>query len=358
MVEGSAEGRSSRNHIAEAGFETIASQSRGQRQRVVFRVDECWAGEWLGPTVLEVDDRGIRRSAATPTAHLPGTVLPGLRDAHVHLGLIDPTALLAAGIGAVDDCGWDPDAARTWAADQHLPEVRFAGAFLTAPGGYPSDRDWAPTASVLEVAGTDDAGAAVQRQLDAGASFIKVTLNAAAGPVLDDAKLCAIVGEAHSRGLGVTAHVEGAGQAERAFRAGVDRFAHAPFTERLSDDLLSAMADNVSWVSTLDIHGWGEPTTAFDIASDNVRHFRDLGGRVVYGTDLGNGPLPVGINHRELSALTEAGFGGDQLVAAIAPARFGRILSHLADDRHADTAAWLAGASAITPDQLLERLAQ
>jgi len=39
---------------------------------------------------------------------------------------------------------------------------------------------------------------------------------------------------------------------------------------------------------------------------------------VLYGTDLGNGALPVGLNRRELLALHEAGVRGDALIAALA----------------------------------------
>src|SRR5690606_40217188 len=130
------------------------------------------------------------------------TVLPGFRAVHVHLGLIDPSELLAGGIATVIDCGWIPEVARTWLDDPRLPEVRIVGAFLTCPGGYPSDRAWAPEGSVREVTVTD-AAIAVDEQLAHGAEFIKVALNSAAGPVLDDATLRAIVTRAHARGARV-----------------------------------------------------------------------------------------------------------------------------------------------------------
>ena len=199
-----------------------------------------------------------------------------------------------------------------------FPPIRFAGAFLSAPGGYPSGRVWAPDASVEAVRTPEDAAAAVDRQLGYGASFIKVTLNSDAGPVLDDDTLSAVVDHAHSRGTTVTAHAEGGGQATRAFRAGVDRLAHTPWTERLDDDLLAAMvAASLVWISTLDIHGWGHYGADFAVASDNLHRFHALGGTVRYGTDLGNGALPVGINVRELRALEAAGIGDDDLVAAL-----------------------------------------
>jgi imidazolonepropionase-like amidohydrolase len=329
----------------------------------VFSVDACWHGGWRGPATLVATGAGIRLATPddpAPTMHLPGAVLPGFVDAHAHVGLIDATALRAGGIAAVDDLGWDPEIARTWLDDPELPTVRFAGAFITAPGGYPSDREWAPDAAVETV--TDAAGArvAVDRQLQAGATFIKVALNADAGPVLDDETLRAVVGHSHVRGREVVAHVEGVGQAARAFEAGVDRLAHAPWSERLPDELLAAMAGPKartlsgvqSWVSTLDIHGWGEFTHEFVTARDNLRRFHAFGGAIVYGTDLGNGPLPTGVNERELRALIAAGISEVGIVRAMTPPHFGTALSYLPGTQDDDICAWLASASVITADQL------
>lgn len=337
-----------------------------------FTVDECWAGGWLGRTALVAEDHGFRLATdadPAPEAHLPGTVLPGFRDAHVHLGLVDGSGLLAGGIAAVHDFGWTLELARNWPDTQHLPAVSIAGQFLTARGGYPSSSAWAPRGAVLELDGPDDASVAVDSQLAAGASFIKLVVNTDAGPVLDDPTLAAIVAHAHARGTPVAAHVEGSGQAARAFAAGVDLFAHTPWTERLDDDLLDAMATaapgamagRMSWVSTLDIHGWGDYDQDFVVASDNLRRFHAAGGGIRYGTDLGNGPLPVGINPRELLALEHAGLDLDALAAAIAPppaTGLGRRLSRILVERDADAPAdWLASARLIDSNALEEHLA-
>ena len=338
---------------------------------VTFSVDELWLGGRAEPAVLEADADGIRLApeGAKPEGHLPGTVLPGLRDTHVHLGLIDPNELLAGGIAAVVDCGWIPEDARTWADDPNLPEVRVVGAFLTCKGGYPSDREWAPPGSVREVT-LKDAAAAVDEQLALGAHGIKVTLNSTAGPVLDDDTLRAIVARAHARGVKVIAHTEGPGEAARAFASDVDALAHAPFTERLDDALLRSMAHTLTWVSTLDIHGYGDRTAAFDRALDNVQRFHAYGGVVKYGTDLGNGPLPVSINPRELEALVMADLSTVALINAIASPELGRRISHTFESRcdgargaaagahkaPGEVAQWLAGTSVLDHDQIREKL--
>ncbi|OJU40647.1 MAG: hypothetical protein BGN97_01335 [Microbacterium sp. 69-10] len=274
-----------------------------------------------------------------------GMVTGRFTDHHVHLQLVDHALLAGSRLGRVVDLGGNPawvagvarhnsgetpDSARESAGsglDRHVsPElwsvtVEYAGAFLTAPGGYPSDRSWAPAGSVREIADAGAAASAVDELAAIGASCIKVVAHSEAGPVLDDDSFRAAVAAAKSHGLPVVAHAEGSGQAQRAARLGADRLAHAPFTERLTDDEIAEQAASVEWISTLAIHDDAHRA----IAIDNVRRFADAGGTVLYGTDMGNGPTPVDLNPRELDALREAGIDGIRLLHALAP---------LADDPH------------------------
>lgn len=202
-------------------------------------------------------------------------------------------------------------------ADASLPLVRFAGAFLTAPGGYPTDRSWALPGSCREVSSVEDAVTAVREQQALGAHFIKVVLHTGAGPSLPDRTLDAIVSTAHTLALTVIAHAEGEGTFRAAYDHGVDRLAHTPWTERIPDHLLSEAARRMVWISTLDIHGYGSETEALGIAIDNLRGFVDHGGTVQYGTDLGNGPLPLGVNAREVRALQRAGLSPEDILATM-----------------------------------------
>ncbi|AKV88032.1 hypothetical protein AKG07_09290 [Microbacterium sp. CGR1] len=296
----------------------------------------------------------MRLRAEPPARDLPrlaGVLIGGFTDHHVHLQLIDHTLLASSTLGRVVDLGADPaviealsrasaphdfgdlrhtipDSADVRRADAGIPEFRrtdashrvqvdFAGAFLTPVGGYPSDRDWAPTGSFREIANAETARAAVTAMADAGASCIKVASNATAGPVFDDDLFRTIVDAASASGLPVVAHAEGPGQAQRAARLGAGRLAHAPFTERLADDEITRQAASVSWISTLAIHDADSDERA--TAVDNVRRFHAAGGMVLYGTDMGNGPTPVGLNPAELAALREADIAGDDLLRALAP---------------------------------------
>jgi imidazolonepropionase-like amidohydrolase len=213
-------------------------------------------------------------------------------------------------VTAVRDLGWPPDEIFPLADASELPTftgpvVRAAGPMLTGPGGYPTKDGWAPPGTGLEIRDPEHAADAVRGLADRGAAVIKVSLNADAGPTPSDGELAAIVETAHGRDLPVTAHVQGAGQAERALGAGIDEFAHTPWTERLSDAFVESAAKAMRIVSTLDILSYGEVTPELRKACDNLVRFRAAGGVVVYGTDLGNGPIPPGIHVREALLLHE-----------------------------------------------------
>lgn len=281
-----------------------------------------------------------------------GSAFVGFRDAHVHLGLIDRAELAAGGLCGVVDLGWTADIA-TLAADTPV-HVAYAGRFLAAPEGYPTDRSWAPEGCVQPVASADQAAEAVATQVVLGATVIKVTLHPDAGPTLAPQTLTTIVAAAATRGLPVVAHAEGRGTVETSLDAGVQVLAHTPWTDRLPDAVIARAARSQRWVSTLAIHGRGTPE--LETAMDNLRRFHQVGGEVLYGTDLGNGDLPVGINHRELELLHHAGLRNRELVHALtAP-----FPTHLPEDLVTfipglpdhDVAGWLAQATVVRPDEL------
>jgi imidazolonepropionase-like amidohydrolase len=70
-------------------------------------------------------------------------------------------------------------------------------------------------------------------------------------------------------------------------------------------------------VSTLDILSFGRDTPELRTAVDNLRRFHDAGGTVIYGTDLGNGPIPAGIHLRELRLLLDAGLMHDEILRSL-----------------------------------------
>ena len=283
-------------------------------------VTQTGSAAGAGPAVEAgaVDGREIVPVAEVPAGavrrRLPGTVLPGLCDAHVHSALVDLPTVQAGGISSVWDLGGVPAKVAAEAA-RGAPAVRFAGPFLIAPGGYPSDRSWAPAGSCREVRSAAEAAEAVAGARAGGSTLIKVTAHAG-GPMLSDATLAAVVEAAHAAALAVVVHAEGPGTVAAALAAGADVLAHTPWTEALDDGLIRDSAARMTWISTLDIHGWGTATPERDVALGNLRRFLGHGGKVRYGTDLGNGPLPPGINPRELRALAQAGLSPADILAA------------------------------------------
>jgi hypothetical protein len=234
---------------------------------------------------------------------VPVVTLPGVVDRHVHLGLVDRALLADGPVTEVHDLGWDPREVAAWAADPPSGvRVRYAGPFHTAPGGYPTGRSWAPDTAVRHVATPHEAAEAVADVVAVGGFAVKVALHAGM-PLLPDDVLRALVGEAHAAGLRVLVHAEGAGQAERAVDAGADTLVHVPWTEPLPDAVIAGAAPHMTWISTFAIHdGPGRPT-GLELALDNARRFVAAGGALVYGTDMGNGPTPVGVNEREIELL-------------------------------------------------------
>lgn len=300
---------------------------------------------------------GETRHRALTNEH--GTALPPFVDKHVHLHLIEAAAV--PGLAGVLDLGGDP--ATLVRHEGEFPCVTYAGAMLTTPGGYPSGRSWAPPAVWREVASTSrhpgvpgGAGTAIDEQVAFGASLIKVALNSAAGPVFDAETLAAIVDIAHDRGLPVVAHVEGEGMLQRALDAHVDALAHTPFTARADD---SAIAQAVSagqvWISTLAIHD--DPA----VAVDNLGRFAAAGGRVLYGTDLGNGERPAGVQRAELEAMDAAGIRGDALVATLAdpwplstvPGGVATFIAGAAPASLDEMPAWLARATVVPDEEII-----
>jgi hypothetical protein len=280
------------------------------------------------------------------------TRLPGVIDRHVHLGLVDHAPLTGGALVEVHDLGWSPAQAAAW---RRTPPgdvvVRAVGPFHTAPGGYPTGRSWAPPDAVRPVADRAAARTAVAALAADGFDAVKITLHTAM-PLLADDVLRTLVDAAHEAGLPALVHAEGAGQAARAIDAGADVLVHAPWTELLADDLLER-ASHTTWISTLAIHD----VAGRAVAVDNIRRFREAGGTVVYGTDMGNGPTPVGANPDEIRLLEQAGMTGDDLLVAVlgpleAPAPARTLVSHLPRPRTAEELiAWLGSATRTTTEE-------
>lgn len=246
-------------------------------------------------------------------------VVPGFVDAHVHIGFADPAEVLRRGVTTVRDLGWPPEVIFSLARASERrgfdgPLVLAVGPIHTAPGGYPTKAAWAPAGTGYEVAGPEDARAAVDAAVAAGATAIKFSLNPPAGPVFDHDTLGALVGAARARGLVATGHVHGLAELDKALDCGAAELAHMLMSEEeIPERVVRRLVDaGTTIVPTLSIR-FGRDR---EIAVANLARFRSAGGRVVYGTDLGNeGPAP-GIDRAEVGAMAEAGYSAVEIVRA------------------------------------------
>jgi imidazolonepropionase-like amidohydrolase len=212
------------------------------------------------------------------------TLLPGLVDAHAHVGVSfpkpqpehgaepllagTPAHFLAAeldrvlrmGITTVRDVGSYGDLvvearqAMRYGAFRG-PRILTCGRIVspTAPGG----RFFA--GMYREADGADDVRRAVREQIRYGADFVKVMTTGARSVELEDpdpaqltsAELAALVDEAHRLGYRVCAHCEGLPGTELAVESGVDTIEHGMYLHRRPDLLERMAADGQVLVPTL-----------------------------------------------------------------------------------------------------------
>lgn len=283
----------------------------------------------LEDAVVVIRDGVIATIGSATDVEVPGgaevidatglTLVPGLIDAHVHIAFASPAEVLRGGVTTVRDLGWPPE--KIWPLveasedpDFDGPRIVAAGQMLTVDGGYPMAAGWAPPGTGLVVSSPGDAAAAVAAQADAGAVVIKVALNSAVGPSLPRETLGAIVEAASARGLRVTGHVYSLEELDRALDAGMTELAHLLMsTEKIPNQTIARMvAAGMTIVPTLSVRVGAD----LERAVDNLVRFLGAGGKVVYGTDLGNaGPVP-GFDPTEIAAMSAAGMSPHQILVS------------------------------------------
>ena len=76
---------------------------------------------------------------------------------------------------------------------------------------------------------------------------------------------------------------------------------------------MKRFAATTTWISTLRIHTGRDR----EHAVGNAARFHAAGGRILYGTDMGNGASSGGLEADELKLLTSFGIVGDALLEAL-----------------------------------------
>ena len=332
-----------------------AAVADGRSERLRQAVSVLVEGDriaWIRPTDGE-EDPGPADGLEVVDAG-GATIVPGMVDGHSHLTLpggshwIDrvsdaPAVLVGvaarnaalmtgAGVRWARDVGApvgdDPVDGRRRALSLGVrdrargrsgwPHIRAAGAWI---GGTGALDEWS-----VEADGADALVAAVERQLDDGADFIKLYLDGsdpAVCPWSAD-EIERAVAAAHARGARVTAHSGKLDGARKGVAGGVDALEHA---FELDADVAAEMARRGTFVvSTLAVfRSWASfgSTTSIERfagtegreriaarrerAEESIRIARAAGVRIATGTDFGGGSLRANQLAWEVESLVAAG---------------------------------------------------
>ena len=253
------------------------------------------------------------------------TIMPGFIESHAHVTFQDVPQykVLQHGITTARDVGGP-----LLKSIGGIGELRLlsSGPIIQAPGGYPlilfgssnEDAHHASNIVGVEADSPEEGRRLVQHFYEAGAVIIKISLEpggeqgapwSSSGhghggentglpwPILSEETTIAIVEEAHSLGLRVTAHVGENTGVERALIAGVDEYTHIPCAGIEPSLLQRAVDQGVTFVTTLDT------LSACHGIDNNAHALAYLGAEFIYGSEIGHNDVPWGINAEELNRM-------------------------------------------------------
>lgn len=282
---------------------------------------------------------GPAKSCESPH-HMPGVVLPGFVDCHVHLGLqaggearkvrsaLD--SLERMGLKAVRDAGDRHGIALREAAylEEPLPLFLPAGRALRLSGGY---GDFLGPA----VRSLEEGTALIDQLAEAGAKAIKLILTGlldfhrggrVSGPYMDAEGLRKWTRAAHAWGLRVMAHANTDGAVREAIAGGVDSIEHGYC---MTAETLRLLADEgTAWIPTLsplwhltqqETHGkvLKHIEKALEGQLRALKVAVDMGVLVGVGTDLGPSGLPPARAYfQEILLYRQAGLSWEDILRA------------------------------------------
>ncbi|MGI9206469.1 MAG: amidohydrolase family protein [Rhodococcus sp. (in: high G+C Gram-positive bacteria)] len=287
------------------------------------------------PVELWVGSDGMFASELIPGAEVASTggwILPGLVDAHCHVGIRygggieDAAGALAqaiverdAGVLLLRDAG-SPADTRSFDDDPALPRIVLAGRLIALPKRYIRGLP-------VELDDESQLPAEVVRQARAGDGWVKLIgdwIDRGSGdlaPLWSDAILVEAIAAAHREGARVTAHVFGEDALPGLLAAGIDCIEHGT---GLTDETIATMAAaGTALVPTLvNIDNFPEIADSATRFPVYAAHMRDLHARVadtigaahdagvpIYaGTDAG-GHVRHGRIADEIAALARVGLG-------------------------------------------------
>lgn len=274
------------------------------------------------------------------------TIMPAIVNAHVHLTSTRPerAELLQHyayyGQSAVVSLGLDEGDVAFQMRDEVVP---MGARSLTAGRGITSPE---PGRSEVPywVTSEDEARAAVRELAAKNVDWVKIWVDDRNGQYerLSQPLYSAVIDEAHTHGLRVTAHVFTLEDAKGLLRAGIDAFAHGIRDRDIDDELVAlwqerpevvlvpnlpgpGVASDVAWLAgTVPADQLGEMEAAaaresasaqeaFGIQARNLVRLQEAGVTIAFGTD-GSAPWAA---HQEMEDMVRTGMSpADVIVAA------------------------------------------
>lgn len=259
---------------------------------------------WDGATVTVEDGKILSVTACDPAECDEGLLIPGLIDAHTHIGTrAHIEAMLKAGITATCDVSASAELAEH---SDKLEIIRSAGMAMGVvmnPKGY------------------------VEKAAANGARYIKVLLFNTLS--IGKAALKGIVKAAHEKNLKVAVHATEISTYRQAVEAGADILLHVPMKEKFPEDLAKTIAEKgIAVAPTLVMMEAfarsgrnGYEANHYQNAENAVRLLHESGVKILAATDANPGSFVPAVGygdtlHYEMKLLANAGLSDTEVLAA------------------------------------------
>lgn len=293
-----------------------------------FNLLENTAVLFKGNKIIQVGEQNQFKDMCNNTMDLgDATILPGFIESHAHLTFqnIPNEIVLKHGITTARDTGGpllEPQ------GGNGKLRLLSTGPIIQAVAGYPlnlfghtehsiHDKYAAIGVAVETIA---EAEKVVEDLVAGGATTIKIALEPGGEvgapwmsshghgappqtpwPLLSLDLVKAIVTKAHALKKRVSAHVGENAGAELALDGGIDEWAHIPCAEIREDLLHRAVAQNVTFITTVDTLSacTGVHVNTHKLAHI-IAHSTDTKSKFIYGSEIGHDNVPWGINGEEM----------------------------------------------------------
>lgn len=259
---------------------------------------------WDGAAVTVEDGRIVSVTACAPKECGEGFLMPGLIDAHTHMGtMAQVEAMLRNGITATCDVSAPKVLVEESKPLEIISSAGMAMGMVMNPKGF------------------------VEKAAESGARYIKVLLF----NTLSIGKwgLCGIVRAAHAKGLKVAVHATEVATMRQAVDAGADILLHVPMKEEFPAELAEtiamkelAIAPTFVMMETFAKSGRsGYKPEHYKNAEKAVKLLHESGVKILAATDANPGSFAPAVAygtslHREMELLEKAGMTPAEVLAS------------------------------------------